>query len=286
MISQRQQLAYLARVAEQAERYDDMLEYMDQIALLPHNKSDPTLADECLASEERKLFSNAYKTVTGNLRKAWRMISSLEERGMDRSAMHSSHLPGKTTANLRLTGVMKLTIKTELEGYCNRVLKHVECRFLPRSKAPDAKVFYHKMTGDYHRYLAEISSSDARQMHIDKSLEGYKSAWRIADSELLSTDPTRLGLALNFSVFYFEQLNSPNRACHLAKYAFDSAIENLDNIPEDDAPDSIRILQLLKDNLTLWIENEHSGYQLESVPENEQVQFQDEKMIGERNGSF
>lgn len=282
MVSQRQQFAYLARVAEQADRYDDMLEYMDQIALLPQDKTDPTLAGDCLTFEERKLFSNAYKTVTGNLRKAWRAVSALEEREI---RMHSQLT--KESRSLQLIRVSKSTISAQLEKYCDRVLKHVDNRFIPRAKAPDAKVFYHKMTGDYHRYLAETSplGSETRKTHIDKSLEGYKMSWRIADSELLPTDPTRLGLALNFSVFYFEQLNNPNSACHLAKYAFDSAIENLDNIPEEDAPDSIRILQLLKDNLTLWIEDEHSGYRLESVPEDEQPQKSEAKVIGERNGT-
>lgn len=39
----------------------------------------------------------------------------------------------------------------------------------------------------------------------------------IANSELAPTHPIRLGLALNFSVFYYEILNSPDRACSLAK---------------------------------------------------------------------
>lgn len=39
----------------------------------------------------------------------------------------------------------------------------------------------------------------------------------IANSELAPTHPIRLGLALNFSVFYYEILNSPDRACNLAK---------------------------------------------------------------------
>lgn len=123
-----------------------MLEFMDQIALLPPDKSNAELADDCLTFEERKLFSNAYKTVTGNLRKAWRTISALEERELNRIAMHS-HLTGETTV-LRLVRITKSRITTELQNYCNRVLKHVDCRFIPRAKAPDAKVFYHKMSVD------------------------------------------------------------------------------------------------------------------------------------------
>jgi hypothetical protein len=47
------------------------------------------------------------------------------------------------------------------------------------------------------------------------------------------THPIRLGLALNFSVFYYEILNAPDRACHLAKQAFDDAIAELDTLNED-----------------------------------------------------
>ena len=80
----------------------------------------------------------------------------------------------------------------------------------------------------------------------------YKSAQDIALAELAPTHPIRLGLALNFSVFYYEILNSPDRACNLAKQAFDEAISELDTLGEESYKDSTLIMQLLRDNLTLW----------------------------------
>src|SRR5258708_22535550 len=106
--------------------------------------------------------------------------------------------------------------------------------------------------GDYHRYLAEFATGDKRKDSADKSLEAYKAASDVAVTELPPTHPIRLGLALNFSVFYYEILNSPDRACHLAKQAFDDAIAELDSLSEESYRDSTLIMQLLRDNLTLW----------------------------------
>lgn len=78
--------------------------------------------------------------------------------------------------------------------------------------------------GDYHRYLAEFAMSDQRKTSADKSLEAYQAATEIASTELAPTHPIRLGLALNFSVFYYEILNSPDKACQMAKTSFDEAI--------------------------------------------------------------
>lgn len=41
-------------------------------------------------------------------------------------------------------------------------------------------------------------------------------------------------------------------SCKMAKTAFDSAISALDNLGEDDYKDSTLIMQLLRDNLSLW----------------------------------
>lgn len=107
--------------------------------------------------------------------------------------------------------------------------------------------------GDYHRYLAEFATADKRKSSADKSLEAYKNATEVAQTDLAPTHPIRLGLALNFSVFYYEILNSPDQACHLAKQAFDDAIAELDTLSEESYKDSTLIMQLLRDNLVCFI---------------------------------
>jgi len=110
------------------------------------------------------------------------------------------------------------------------------------------------MKGDYHRYLAESTSGDPKQKAADHALEAYKDASEIAKT-LLPTNPIRLGLALNFSVFYYEIMNSPENAISLAKQAFDDAIEKLEQLTDESYKDSTLIMQLLRDNITLWTSN-------------------------------
>merc|ERR1719379_2556771 len=114
---------------------------------------------------------------------------------------------------------------------------------------------------DYHRYLAEFQTGDVRKASSGSALESYQAASTIANSDLPPTHPIRLGLALNFSVFYYEVLSSPDRACHLAKQAFDDAIAELDTLSKESYKDSTLIMQLLRDNLTLWTsdQGEESG---------------------------
>jgi len=123
---------------------------------------------------------------------------------------------------------------------------------IPTAASGESKVFYYKMKGDYYRYLAEFKSGNERKEIADQSLKAYEAASNTAATDLPPTHPIRLGLALNFSVFYYEIQNSPERACHLAKQAFDEAIAELDTLSEESYKDSTLIMQLLRDNLTLW----------------------------------
>ena len=86
---------------------------------------------------------------------------------------------------------------------------------------------------------------------VDDSQKAYQDAFEISKSKMQPTHPIRLGLALNFSVFYYEILNSPDKACQLAKQAFDDAIAELDTLNEDSYKDSTLIMQVRPRKLSL-----------------------------------
>lgn len=125
---------------------------------------------------------------------------------------------------MELVKSYKTKIENELVAICEEILGIIDSTLVPNSTNEEAKVFYHKMKGDYCRYLAEFQEGEVRKVSSGKALEAYNNASEIAAKHLAPTHPIRLGLALNFSVFYYEILNSPDRACHLAKSAFDDAI--------------------------------------------------------------
>jgi len=236
-MGERDENVFLAKLAEQAERYDDMVDAMKKVAKM----------DQELSVEERNLLSVAYKNVIGSRRAAWRIISSIEAKEENKKDDANAH---KNIDDIR---AYRGIIEKELSATCADILQLLEDNLLPSSTTSESKVFYYKTKGDYHRYLTEFATGAARKEAAENALIAYKSASDIASVDLNSTHPIRLGLALNFSVFYYEILNSPDRACHLAKQAFDDAIAELDTLQSEDSyKDSTLIMQLLRDNLTLW----------------------------------
>ncbi|TFY54412.1 hypothetical protein EVG20_g9714 [Dentipellis fragilis] len=214
----------------------------NRLAEMVENMKRVASSDQELTVEERNLLSVAYKNVIGARRASWRIVSSIEQKEESKG----------NEAQVSMIKGYREKIESELAKICEDILDVLDKHLIPSAASGESKVFYHKMMGDYHRYLAEFATGDKRKDSADKSLEAYKAASDVAVTELPPTHPIRLGLALNFSVFYYEILNSPDRACHLAKQAFDDAIAELDTLSEESYKDSTLIMQLLRDNLTLW----------------------------------
>jgi len=226
-------LVNAARIAEAAERYKDMCDFLSQLVKIKSAEKQP------LSVDERNLLSVAYKNVVGTKRQSWRMLTQGNFQDLSQEVLDS----------------YKVIVEKELEEICNEVIDllklttDVSKETQETDEAKEDLVFYLKMSGDYYRYLSEFKPSDDNHSEA-KSF--YERATEVADGSLPETHPTRLGLALNYSVCCYEILDQKEKACEIAKKAFDSAIEKLDTLNDSSYKDSTLIMQLLRDNLTLW----------------------------------
>jgi len=185
-------------------------------------------------------LSVAYKNWIGARRTAWRAVSAIEQKEESKG---SKFLP--------LLRQYKAAIEGEVEKICNDVVTVLDKYLIPKANTAETEVFYLKMKGDYYRYFAECVTGDKNKEAGEKGHDAYKKATDKAEG-LPTTNPTRLGLSLNYSVFLYEIINSPEQACKMAKTAFDSAIGDLEQLEDEQYKDSASIMQLLRDNLTLW----------------------------------
>merc|ERR1712036_4596 len=151
--------------------------------------------------------------------------------------------------------------EAELQKICDEILALLDKTLISQASTGESKVFYQKMKADYYRYIAEFTDGDKKSTWANNAKLAYEEAQKVAEKDLAVTHPIRLGLALNFSVFQYEVLNNPDEACKMARTAFEDAIAELDNVAEDSYKGATLIMQLLRDNLTLWTSDQEEGGQ-------------------------
>jgi len=235
----REKDVYFAKLAEQAERYDEMADYMKKVGAEGSE----------LSVEERNLLSVAYKNTVGSRRAAWRIISSVMQKETSKG----------NADNAAFAKEYCTKVENELQGICDTILGLLDGTLIPKASGGESKVFYQKMKADYYRYIAEFRDGDAKAKAAESARQAYAEAAAVAEKDLAVTHPIRLGLALNYSVFQYEVLSQPDEACKMARTAFEDAIAELDNVAEDSYKDSTLIMQLLRDNLTLWTSDQEGG---------------------------
>lgn len=155
----RELYVFLAKLAEQAERYEEMVQFMDKLVLSATPSAELTV-------EERNLLSVAYKNVIGSLRAAWRIVSSIEQKEESR----------KNEDHVVLVKEYRSKIERELSEVCAGILKLLDSNLVPSASSSESKVFYLKMKGDYHRYLAEFKVGNERREAADDTMNAYKAA--------------------------------------------------------------------------------------------------------------
>ena len=222
---------FLARVAEQAERFEDMVDFLSDV--LETKGADVT-------SDERNLLSVAFKNLISSKRTACRTIAAIEQNP-------------KYSKFGDALNVYKQTIETGLQADCQRVIDIINAKVLSKACDGEAKAFFVKMVGDYYRYIAE----NAKDAKLEEVKAKAKAAYEEANGmDLAPCNPIKLGLALNYSVFNYEVLKDHATACNLADQALQQALDKIDELEEDDFRDAKSIIELLKENLTLWKEEE------------------------------
>jgi len=225
---------FLARVAEQAERFEDMVDFLSQ-AIAAKSGEDFTV-------DERNLLSVGFKNLIGSQRGAIRTIGAIEQN------------PKYTKFGDALQ-VYKRKIEAELYDQCIKIVTTVKDSCLKLAQDEESKAFFQKMIGDYYRYVAESAKGDQLEKVKTGALEGYEAARKHSDN-LNACNPIRLGLALNFSVFQYEVMNNHKNACELGEKALSEALEKIDDVDEETFRDAKSIIELLKENLSLWKEEE------------------------------
>merc|ERR1712048_1206538 len=141
-----------------------------------------------LSLEERNLFSVAFKNSVGARRTAWRAVSAFEQR----ERQNNSEVA-------KIIGNYRMSIENELQQKCFDVIEMLSNTLISKASDIEARVFYLKMKGDYHRYLAEFTPSDKSEKVLKDAHDAYAQA-SLAAADMPPTHPIRLGLALNFSV--------------------------------------------------------------------------------------
>jgi 14-3-3 protein epsilon len=224
---------YLAMLAEQSNRFEEMIEFLED--MLKSREKD-------LNSDERNLLSIAYKNAVSTRRTALRTIMAYEQKESKKG----------TSTFLPFIQEYRKRVEEELTKLCKNVIQTIDTQLLKRAEDAEAKVFYLKMKGDYNRYVAEYAEGSLKQSVADDSQKAYQEAIDTSKS-LSSVHPIVLGLALNYSVFYYEVKNDHEKACQIAKDILERAEKDLPADEDDDNyRDAISIINLLKENLEMW----------------------------------
>ena len=229
----RDEYIYLSKIYERAERYPDMVSAINKfIEINPK-----------LSKEEKKIVSAGYKNILLEKRASWNLLNNMEKRESKKKPEQIPYIKE-----------IKKIIEKELKEQFEEVHKIIDKFLLPNAEDPDSKVFYMRLKGDHYRYLAEISKNKEKEYNkaIEDAEKIYKEAYEIANKELPVLNNTRIGLCLNFAVFYYEVKGNKKEGCKIAKKAFEDSMKYLDELEKNKLKDVLLLIQLLKENLIFW----------------------------------
>ena len=222
---------FLARIAEQAERYDDMVHFIKEII---RDKN------EDYNSEERNLLSVGFKNQITSKRTAIRTIANIKKN--PRYQKYRSAL-----------NKFQLKLEQELYNQSIEIVNLIKNDCIDKASNDESRAFFYKIIGNYYRYVAESAKGDQLEIVTNGALESYEQAQHYAQN-LDPCNPTLLGLGLSYSVFKYDVMGNIKEAVELAEETLKNALSNIDEVDESTFREAKSIIELLNDNLGLWKE--------------------------------
>ena len=229
--SMREEFIYLSKLYERAERFPDMLSSINKFI-----KMNPELS-----KEEKNILSAGYKNILSDKRASWRLLNYMEKR-------ESKKKPAQVPYIKEIKSHIEKEIKEQIESAHKMINEYL----LPNAKDAESKVFYLRLKADHYRYLSEITKDKEYNKALENAEKFYKEAYEIAIKDLPVINSTRIGLCLNFAVFYYEVKGDKKEGCKIAKKSFEESMKYLDELEKFKSKDILLLIQLLKENLIFW----------------------------------
>ncbi|KAF2882036.1 hypothetical protein ILUMI_24136 [Ignelater luminosus] len=226
-VTDKQKYVKWASIAEEAGRFDDAALAM---------KSAVETGEE-LTNEEILTLGYVYSTVIGSRKSSWTAILSMAQN-VTNCAILSQMIQD-----------YKEVVELEIRKICTDVLCLLDVYLLPKATTAEIKVFFLQMKGDYCRYLVEIAKGQERIDMINEVHKAYQDGFNTSVEELPPVHHARLGLALNYSVFYGDVLNQKEEAKNLATQAINEATATANDDQLGDAKLTMLLMQL---NIESW----------------------------------
>ena len=224
-----EELSSLAQIALIAERYEDASKYIEE--LIKKKKDD-------LNKDEKNIFYKSFKNIINSKRSAWRSADYMEEKE-------------KNDERIAMIKNYKDILEKDIYDVCKNVIALINNFLLTKTILDESKIFFLKMKADYYRYLSEFQSLIENKNYLDESEKNYKNAIELSQN-ISWINPTKLGLYLNYSVFYYENKKDTKKAIQIAKEAIKSAKKYSDKLKEEEDKDAEMSIQTLKENINYW----------------------------------
>jgi len=233
---------YLARLCLNLENYEDSLRYVDQMAKLKENE---------FSIEEREIFVNAYKSYISQKRNSWRILYKKEADYIE-----------EKNKNTNIISEIKAKYEKSILDASQTFIHIIDKHIFPKLKTLDGKTFFLKVKADYYRYMSEISFGSDLKTYRKHSSKFYKEAFTTS----LMLNPLniiRLGVALNYSVFFYEVLSNTLQSIMIATSALNEALKELksydeERLQDEKLKDALDIISIIKENIQYWAKDPES----------------------------